>query len=155
MAATVDTNVLVYRFDPRFPEPQRRARQLLREGLESGTFVLLHQTLVELYAALTRPRRELDQRPLLEAPEAAEEVEGLLAQFPVAYPDDGVLRLALRGQATYRLSWWDAHLWAYAERYELSPLWSEDFQHGRLYGGVQVLDPFVTDEIQETPLPWG
>ena len=36
----------------------------------------------------------------------------------------------------------DPHLWAYAEDYGLSPLYSEDFQHDRLYGTVRVIDPF-------------
>ena len=38
-----------------------------------------------------------------------------MAQFPILYPDDAVLRTALRGAAAYGLSWFDAHLWAYAE----------------------------------------
>ncbi len=33
MSALVDTNVLVYRHDPRDPGKQRVARELLREGL--------------------------------------------------------------------------------------------------------------------------
>jgi predicted nucleic acid-binding protein len=40
------------------------------------------------------------------------------------------------------LSWFDAHLWAYAEHYGLSELLSEDFEHGRVYGAVRVTDPF-------------
>ena len=34
MAALVDTNVLVYRHDPRFPEKQRKAASYLRWGIE-------------------------------------------------------------------------------------------------------------------------
>jgi predicted nucleic acid-binding protein len=33
VAFLVDTNVLVYRFDPRFPEKQRTASELLRAGV--------------------------------------------------------------------------------------------------------------------------
>ena len=33
MTALVDTNVLVYRFDPRVPAKQRIARELLRDGI--------------------------------------------------------------------------------------------------------------------------
>jgi predicted nucleic acid-binding protein len=155
VSGTVDTNVLVYRYDPRFPDKQRRAHVLLREGLEASTLVLCHQTIAELYAVLTRPRIDLGGRPLLARADAAQEVEDLLTQFPVAYPDDNVLRLALRGHATYGLSWWEAHVWAYAERYELSPFWTEDFQHGRVYGGVQMLNPFLAEAVQEPRLPWG
>jgi hypothetical protein len=37
-ASLIDTNVLVYRFDPRFPKKQAIATQLLRESL-STTFL--------------------------------------------------------------------------------------------------------------------
>lgn len=47
------------------------------------------------------------------------------------------------GAAAYQLNWFDAHLWAYAEYYGLSELWSEDFQHDRLYGTVRIVNPFV------------
>ena len=33
MAALVDTKVLVYRFDPRFPDKQRIATDVLRRGI--------------------------------------------------------------------------------------------------------------------------
>ena len=33
MAALVDTNVLVYRFDPRFPDRQKVATEVLRRGI--------------------------------------------------------------------------------------------------------------------------
>ena len=37
MAALVDTNVLVYRFDARFPAKQARATELLRRGIHDDT----------------------------------------------------------------------------------------------------------------------
>jgi predicted nucleic acid-binding protein len=44
--------------------------------------------------------------------------------------------------ATTRRAWFDAHMWACAEHYGLAEMWSEDFQHGRLYGTVRVVNPF-------------
>lgn len=63
MPALVDTNVLVYRYDPRFPAKQRVASDLLRKGLAEGSVRLPHQALVEFVAAVSRPLR--DGRPLL------------------------------------------------------------------------------------------
>ncbi len=57
MAALVDTNVLVYRLDDRFPHKQRIATQLLRTGILSDTLRVPHQALVEFVAATTRPIR--------------------------------------------------------------------------------------------------
>ena len=142
MAALVDTNVLVYRFDPRFPQKQRVATQLLRDGIENGNVRLAHQSVVEFVAAVTRPLA--GGEPLLDLAEATQEAEEFLAQFDVLYPNDDILRLALRGAAAYQLSWFDAHLWSYAEHNGLDELYSEDFQHGRTYGTVRVIDPFAS-----------
>jgi predicted nucleic acid-binding protein len=141
VAALVDTNVLVYRFDPRFPDKQTRAKELLRQGLVDDSVRLCHQSIVEFVAAVTRPLGAAP--PLLERAEAAREAEELLAQFEVLFPNEAVVRTALRGVAAYGLPWFDAHLWAYAEHYGLSELLSEDFQDGRLYGTVLVKNPFT------------
>lgn len=140
MIALVDTNVLVYRYDPRSPAKQQKAVELLREGIVSGELLVPHQAIVEFVAATTRPIA--GGAPLLAPHEARREAEELLSQFEVLYPTDGLLRTALRGAAAYQLSWWDAHLWAYAEHYGLEELWTEDFQDGRLYGTVRAVNPF-------------
>ena len=136
----VDTNILVYRYDPRFPAKQARATQLLRQGIADHSIVVPHQALVEFVAAVTRPIS--GKTSLLSVEEAHREVDEMLAQFSVVYPTENTLRTALRGAALYKLSWFDAHLWAYADERGLDPLWSEDFEDGRLYGRVRVLDPF-------------
>jgi predicted nucleic acid-binding protein len=140
VAGLVDTNILVYRYDPRFPLKQARATELLRAGIADRSLVLPHQAVVEFVAAVTRPIAR--QAPLLTADEAYREAEDLLAQFPVIYPTEITLRTTLRGAALYKLSWFDAHLWAYADERGLDPIWSEDFQDGRLYGRVRVRNPF-------------
>lgn len=142
MAALVDTNVLVYRHDPRFPEKQRRASALLRSGIERDDIQLAYQTIIEFVAAVSRPLRGAP--PLLPLDEALLEAEQLLNQFPIVYPNEAVLRTALRGCSAYRLAWFDAQMWAIAEIHGLSPLYSEDFQHDRMYGTVRVLDPFLS-----------
>jgi predicted nucleic acid-binding protein len=139
--ALVDTNVLVYRYDPRFPEKQRIAAALLREGIVEGGLRLPHQAILEFVAATTRPLAGAS--PLLTPEEARREAEELLAQFEVLYPSEPLVRLAVRGAAAYQLAWFDAHLWAYAEHYGLDELISEDFQHGRVYGSVRVRNPFL------------
>lgn len=140
MGALVDTNVLVYRYDRRFPRKQRIATDVLRAGLEAGDLFVPHQAILEFVAVVTRPL--VGGAPLLERGAAYLEAEELLTQFEVLYPDEAVVRAAVRGAATYGLSWFDAHLWAYAERFGLDEILSEDFEHDRLYGTVRAVDPF-------------
>ncbi len=141
MAALVDTNVLVYRFDSRFPDKQSRASEILHEGLANDSVRLPHQAVIEFMAAVTRASPK--QAPILPMDDARRETEELLSQFTLLYPNEALVRTALRGMAAYGLSWFDAHLWAYAEHYGLDELWSEDFQDGRLYGTVRVVNPFA------------
>jgi predicted nucleic acid-binding protein len=61
----------------------------------------------------------------------------------VLYPTETVVRTALRGAALYRPSWFDAHLWAFAETFGLSELLTEDFPHGRLDGTVRIVNPLL------------
>lgn len=140
MAALVDTNVLVYRFDHRDPRKQSIAEELLRKGIRHDTIRVPHQAIIEFVAACTRP---FVGGPLLTADDARREAEELLSMFEVVYPNEAIVRTAIRGAAAYQLHWFDAHLWAYAEHYGFAELYSEDFQHDRLYGSVRVLNPFV------------
>jgi len=153
VARLVDTNVLVYRFDPRDPAKQQIARDVLRSELIPGTLVLPHQAIVEFVAAVIRPRPDLGGAPLLSLAQALLEAEELIAQFPVVYPNPDVLRTAMRGAAAFHFSWFDAHPWAYAEVYGLAEILTEDFDHGRHYGRVRAVDPFLVaaDSVHELP----
>lgn len=116
MASLVDTTVLVYRVDPRDPIKQRKAAEVLREGLVNDSLVVAHQCIVEFVAVVTRPRMDLGGAPLL------------------------------RATAMYGLSWFDASLWAYAESNGIAAILSEDFEHGRHYGTVRVVNPFLPND---------
>jgi predicted nucleic acid-binding protein len=140
--ALVDTNVLVYRHDPRFPGKQRIATELLRQGIADATVRVPHQAIVEFFAVVSRPLGD-ERLPLLSIVDARRETEELLAQFDVLYPTEAIVRLAIRGSAAYQLSWFDAHIWACAEHYGMDELVSEDFQHDRIYGTVRVRTPFL------------
>jgi len=140
VAALVDTNILVYRFDSRFARKQRIATDLLRRGILEDSLRLPHQAIVEFVAAVTRPIRG---HIILEPADALREAEEFLKQFTVLYPNEAILRDAIRGCAAYQLNWFDAHLWSYAEHYGLSEILTEDLQHDRLYGTVRVVNPFL------------
>jgi predicted nucleic acid-binding protein len=140
VAFLVDTNILVYRFDPRFPDKQATERDLLRKGLAEDSARIPHQALLEFVSVVTRVRA--GSNPLLAPDEARHETEELMAQFPMLFPNAALLRTALQGAAAYQFSWFDAHLWAYAEHYGLEEIVSEDFEHGRLYGNVRIRNPF-------------
>ena len=140
VAALVDTNILVYRFDSRFPRKQKTATEILRRGIAADSVRVPHQAILEFVAAVTRP---IHGRSILRLTDALREAEEFLRQFIVLYPNEAILHNAIRGCAAYQLSWFDAHLWAYAEHYGLAEILTEDLQHDRLYGTVRVVNPFL------------
>jgi predicted nucleic acid-binding protein len=137
VAALVDTNILVYRFDQRFPDKQQVATDILRRGIVEDSVRIPHQAIVEFIAAVTR---DIRGHAILSLADALREAEELLRQFPVLYPEEAMLHHAIRGCAAYQLNWFDAHLWSYAEHYGLAEILTEDLQHDRLYGKVRVVN---------------
>ena len=143
MLSLIDTNILVYRFDSRFPDKQRIATDVLRRRIADQSARLPHQAIIEFVAASTRRRGTSD--PILATVDAYREAEEPLAQFEVLYPNEAIIRMAIRGAAAYQLNWFDANLWAYAEQFGIDEILSEDFEHGRLYGSVRVVNPFIQE----------
>jgi predicted nucleic acid-binding protein len=141
VASLVDTNILVYCYDPGDPVKREAARRLLRKGAAKDELRIPHPAMVEFVNAVTRGRA--GGRSLLTREEAWRQAEDLLNEFPVLYPNESVFRTALLGMAAYKFSWYDAHLWAYAEHFGLPEILSEDFEHGRRYGTVRGRNPFV------------
>jgi predicted nucleic acid-binding protein len=139
VAALIDTNVLVYRFDNRFPEKQNIATGILRRGIAEDSVRIPHQAIVEFVAVVSRTIRG---HTILKQPDALREAEEFLKQFTVLFPNETMLRHALRGCAAYQMNWFDAHIWSYAEHYGLSEILTEDLQHDRLYGTVRMVNPF-------------
>ena len=115
-------------------------KELLSRGIVEDSVRLPHQAIVEFVAAVTRPIRGYT---ILKQADALREAEEFLKQFTVLYPNEAILRDAVRGCAAYQLSWFDAHMWAYAVHYGLPEILTEDLQHDRLYGTVRVVNPFA------------
>lgn len=149
----IDTNILVYRVDPRDRFKQEVAVEVLRQYAREGDAFVAHQALVESVAALTRPRADFDGRPLLSPVEANWVVGSIMKEFPVLWPAVAVVTAAMGGYITHSLSWYDAHMWAYAATNGIDEIITEDFEHGRYYGDVRAFDPFLQAQggVHELP----
>jgi predicted nucleic acid-binding protein len=136
-AVLVDTNLLVYAWDPADAHKQERAIATL-DGLHSaGAGRLSAQSLAEFFAAVTR-----GAKPRLTPAKAARQVEGLAASWPVLDVTPLVVIEATRGVADHHLSYWDAQLWATARLNQIPVIFSEDFASGSVLKGVRFVDPF-------------
>ena len=132
----VDTNVLIYAHDLSAAAKRIRARDLLQDLWESGSGCLSIQVLQEFYVNVTRKVA----KPL--APEIAAQIISDLAVWRVHRPGGQDVLDAVRRQARYRISFWDAMIVISAIQLGCQTIWSEDLNPGQVYQGVTVRSPF-------------
>ena len=136
MLVLVDTNILVYNFDPSQGEKHLLAARICRELLEQDRICLSTQILQELYVTLTRKAGI--------SVETAVSVLDDLSQWLVFSVDYRAIRDAAVIARDCRLSFWGALLVAAANRLGAAVLLTEDLNHGQTIAGVEVRNPFIT-----------
>jgi predicted nucleic acid-binding protein len=65
-----------------------------------------------------------------------------LADRPCVVLDLGILHSAIELSQRFKIDYWDAAIIAAAQRLEAPILYTEDLNHGQLYGSVRVVNPF-------------
>ena len=134
--AFVDTNILIYAHDRGAGAKQERARGALTELWDQRAGVLSTQVLQEFYINVRRKAANPISRS-----EARRTLEDYLSWTVVINDGDSILR-ALDLERRYTLSFWDALIVQAAQQSGAERLLSEDFQHGRRFGDVMIVNPF-------------
>lgn len=139
-----DTNVLVYSRDPDDAAKRALARGLIGNAIEEDAFVVSTQVLVEFYATSVRRR-------LLGSSQALDLVRFWAAHDTVPHTPDLVTR-GLELHLAHSLSLWDGLIVQAALDARCDLLLSEDLQHGRRFGNLEVVNPFLA-AVQEASAP--
>lgn len=131
----IDTNIFLYAASAAQADAvkRRRARKLIR----NTPFVISSQVLQEFVAnALGKKSLGLG--------------EAQIAAFLAAFDEGDVIPVTLDLVASactlrirYGISQWDASILAAAAGAGCGTLYTEDLNHGQLYGGVRVVNPFL------------
>ena len=130
----VDTNVLLYEIDSADPTRQAGARRWLEALWENRAARLSWQVLNEFYSNATGK---------LGAPAPlARTLVQTYAEWGIVEFSLTLLQRAWHWTDHAGVNYWDALILAAAERAGCRWLLSEDFQHERTYGPMQVIDPF-------------
>lgn len=132
---TLDSNILVYSFDPRDPVRHELALQIVHRSLDADCWLTL-QSLSEFYSVTTR-------KGMLSLSEAAAQVTDWLVAFPQAAASATSIRAALAITVARQASYWDALLVATAAEARCSLVLTEDMAHGTVLGGVEIHNPFT------------
>lgn len=132
----LDTNVLVYQYDARYPAKRLRADQVLR-GFAAGHTVISSQVLGEFYWTVTRKLPDP-----LPAADAADAVERLAAGtvVPITAP---LVADAITIGERWQVAYWDALILAAARAGGCDRVLTEDMSHGAELAGVRIDNPFA------------
>ena len=131
----LDSNILVYTDDHDEPAKQTKALNILEETRLASTGVLSTQVLQEYFVAATR-------RLGVPAPIAREKVE-VLSHYEVVVINVEDVLAAIDLHRLHEFSFWDGLIIRAALASGCTSLFSEDMQHGRRIGGLQVVNPFL------------
>jgi predicted nucleic acid-binding protein len=134
----IDTNVLVYAYDPADQRKQDRALAVLGALAGNNRGRVSAQVLGEFSHVVTRRLT-----PPLRPAEARGQVAELAQAWPVLPVTAMVVLEAVRGVLQHGLPYWDAQVWATARLNQIPVVLSEDFSDGRVLEGVAFRDPFA------------
>lgn len=131
----LDTNILVYAVDS--TPTNLRKKEISLDLMESRDFGVSAQVLQEFYVTVTRKL----ERPL--DPKLAVQFIERLSELPVVPTDADLVFEGILGSLKNQISYWDAAILAAAGRLEAATLFSEDLNHGQVFGSVKVINPFL------------
>ena len=131
----VDSNVFLYADDRSAGAKRTRARELIREVVATGTATLSLQVLQEYFAVATKK--------LGISPAAARRRVELLSQLDVVTFGSEDVLAAIDLHRLHGFSIWDALAIRAALNAGCRILYSEDLQHGRRIGSLEIVNPFL------------
>ncbi len=133
--AVLDTNVLLYAIDTRREHARKRTRA--RELIASVAWGLSTQIAQEFYVNV------LKGKVAAMTPAQASFTLDLWLERECAGMDTATIQQAVRIHQRYQISYWDAAVIASAVELGATTLYSEDLNHGQVYEGVRVENPFA------------
>ena len=105
--------------------------------IQEADFGLSTQVYQEFYARVTRRIA----KPLTHS-QAVAFLEEFRA-FPIVLIDYALVLEGIEASLEYQVSCWDGAILAAAQALGCRILYSEDFNHGRMYGSLRAVNPFL------------
>ena len=135
MTAFFDTNIFIYAVSTSPEDATKRGVAL--KLIEDSEIHLSLQVIQEfLHTCLRKSRIGLNST-------AVEDAARWLLAFRCQIPDGASVMKALETRKTYGISYWDAAIVVSAAALGCDTLYSEDLNHGQIYNGVRVENPFL------------
>ncbi len=134
----LDTNIFVYSFDPIAGAKARRSTQLIRQAVATRKGIVSYQVVQEFFSVALRRFTH----PMTVS-EAEQYLSTVFRPLLTVHSSQALYGEALRLNEKHRLSWYDSLIVAAAVEAECSVLYTEDMQHERRFGDLQIANPFT------------
>lgn len=132
--AFIDTNILVYTVDGRFPEKRQTALDLITNLQINQNLVISTQVLQEFYNVTTYKLK-------LDAVQMQNTVANL-SKLPIVLTDVSLIEQGIKVSIHHKLRLWDALMIVAGHRADCKIMYSEDLTHGQIIQGIHILNPF-------------
>jgi predicted nucleic acid-binding protein len=132
-----DSNVMLYLFDQDAAAKRKRARDLVKQGLDDRSACISYQVVQETLNVLSR------KNALASGPGQTDEfLRRTLMPLCSVLPSEALYSKALALQLRWRFSFYDSLIVAAALEAGCKRLLSEDMQHGQRIEGLRIENPF-------------
>lgn len=134
----LDTNILVYTFDPSRREKQSISRNLVREALTNRSGCISYQVIQEFLNLASRKFATP-----LSISDCQTYLSNVLEPLCEVFASTGLLHRALEVSSRWRWSFYDSLIVAAALSVESKILYTEDFQHNLKVEDMIIRNPFL------------
>lgn len=134
----MDANVFIYAFSPHEPVKKARAASLIRIALSDATGIISSQVVQEfINVAVHKPSASVPPAILLDY------IDHVLHPLCRVMPSPSLYLKAIHLQRETQYRFYDCLILAAALESGAKILYSEDLQHGRNFGEMRIVNPFV------------
>src|ERR1700732_3010167 len=134
----LDTNILVYSFDQSTARKTAEAGRLINQALTTGKGVISYQVVQEFFNVAYRRFPEP-----MRLEQAEQYLASVLRPLWAVHSSAALCIKALQILERFRVPWYDALIVAGAVKAECGILYSEDFQNGQKFEGLEIRNPFL------------
>lgn len=135
----LDTNIWIYAATGKFSAPAKYA--IARGIIAEKSFAVSGQVVGEFVVNVTNKKKMKSPLPRAELADWL----GLMQQFEFVDIDRLIVNAALIGVERHQIHYWDSALLAQAERFGAEIFYTEDLNHGQMYGSIRAHNPFPRD----------
>jgi predicted nucleic acid-binding protein len=134
----LDTNIFVYSFDRTASAKRDIALELIRKAHASRKGVVSYQVVQEFFNVALRRFT-----PTMQSHEAQAYLKTVFLPLLEIHSSQSLYVEALNLQTRHHLAWYDSVIVASAAKAKCGLLLTEDLQHGRRFGDLQIENPFL------------